>query len=61
VVEAVGALPARRHLQEAEAFFAAHPLPAAKQAIAQTTERMRQDVELWERIGGDVAGWLVSR
>ncbi len=61
VVEAVGQLPERRHLEEATAFFAAHPVPAARQAIAQTLERMRQDVALWERLGPAVARWLAAR
>ncbi|HEX8910298.1 MAG TPA: ERAP1-like C-terminal domain-containing protein, partial [Anaeromyxobacteraceae bacterium] len=61
VFEAVGQLPLRRHLDEATAFFAEHPVPAARQAIAQTLERMRQDVELWERIGPAVARWLEAR
>jgi puromycin-sensitive aminopeptidase len=61
VVEAVGQLPARRQLEEAEAFFQAHPVPAARQAIAQTLERMRQDVLLWERCGPEVAAWLARR
>jgi puromycin-sensitive aminopeptidase len=61
VVEAVGQLPERRHLDDATVFFAAHPVPAARQAIAQTLERMRQDVALWERIAPDVARWLAER
>ncbi len=61
VVEAVGQLPERRHLDEAAAFFAAHPIPAARQAIAQTLERMRQDVALWERAEGAVGRWLEGR
>jgi puromycin-sensitive aminopeptidase len=61
VVEAVAQLPERRHLEEAEAFFAAHPLPAAKQAIAQTLERMRQEVALWERAERAVGAWLAAR
>jgi len=61
VVEAVGQLPERRHLDEATAFFAAHPVPVARQAIAQTLERMRQDVALWDRIGPAVARWLAAR
>ena len=61
VVEAVGQLPERRHLEEASAFFAAREIPAAKQAIAQTLERMRQDVALWERAGKSVAVWLDRR
>jgi puromycin-sensitive aminopeptidase len=60
VVEATGALPGRRHLEEAGAFFALHPVTAARQAIAQTLERMAQDVALWERIGGEVAAWVAA-
>jgi puromycin-sensitive aminopeptidase len=61
VVEAVGQLPHRHHLEEAQAFFESHPVPAARQAIAQTLERMRQDVTLWERCGMDVSRWLAGR
>ena len=58
VVEGLGALTERRHLEELEAFFAAHPIPAARQAIAQTLERLRLEVALWERIGPAVEAWL---
>ena len=61
VVEAVGQLPTRRHLEEATAFFAEHQVAAARQAIAQTLERMRQDVALWERAEPAVARWLAAR
>jgi puromycin-sensitive aminopeptidase len=61
VVEAVGQLPERRQLDEASSFFAAHPIPAATQAIAQTLERMRQDVALWERAEPAVGKWLEGR
>src|SRR6266568_6338025 len=61
VVEAVGQLPARRHLEEATAFFAGHPVASARQAIAQTVERMRQEVALWERAEPAVARWLAAR
>jgi puromycin-sensitive aminopeptidase len=61
VVEAVALLPERRHLDEASAFFAAHPVPPARQAIAQTLERMRQEVALWERAEGSVGAWLERR
>src|SRR6266702_4044293 len=61
VVEAVGQLPARRHLVEATSFFAEHPVASARQAIAQTLERMRQDVTLWERAEPAVARWLAAR
>ena len=52
MIEAMGAFVKRRELEEAEAFFAAHPVDEARQAIAQTLERLGQDVDLWERIGG---------
>jgi puromycin-sensitive aminopeptidase len=61
VVEAVGHLPERRHLDEAAAFFAAHPVASARQAIAQTLERMRQEVALWERAERAVGEWLRER
>jgi puromycin-sensitive aminopeptidase len=61
VVEGMGTLVERRHLEEAEAFLAAHPLDEAKQAIAQTLERLRQDVELRERTGRAIGRWLASQ
>jgi puromycin-sensitive aminopeptidase len=61
VVEAVGQLPERRHLNEASAFFKERDIPAAKQATAQTLERMRQDVALWERSEAAVGAWLRAR
>jgi len=41
LVEALGNLPERRHLEEAEKFLAEHELAPARQAVAQTLERMR--------------------
>jgi puromycin-sensitive aminopeptidase len=61
VVEAMGSLVERRHLQEVEAFLGAHPLEEARQATAQTLERMRQDVELRERTQAAVGAWLRAR
>jgi puromycin-sensitive aminopeptidase len=61
IVEAIGQLPERRHVLEAEAHFAQHELPQAKMAIAQTLERMRQDAALWEKAGPDIAEWLRHR
>jgi puromycin-sensitive aminopeptidase len=58
VVEAIGQLPERRHLEEAEAFLSAHPMEPARQAIAQTLERMRQDVALYERLRPAIGAWL---
>ena len=61
VVESMGSLVERRHLEEADAFLAAHPLDEAKQAIAQTLERLRQDVELRERTGRAIGRWLSTQ
>jgi len=61
VVEGIGALVERRQLEESEAFLAAHPLEEARQAIAQTLERLRQDVELRERTQGAIGQWLARR
>ncbi|GAO02459.1 M1 family metallopeptidase [Anaeromyxobacter sp. PSR-1] len=58
VVEGLGALVERRELEEAEAFLAANPVEEARQAIAQTLERLRQDVELRERTTAQVGAWL---
>jgi puromycin-sensitive aminopeptidase len=58
VVEAMGALVERRHLHEAEAFLGAHPVDEARQATAQTLERLRQDVELRERTAEAIGRWL---
>jgi puromycin-sensitive aminopeptidase len=60
-VEALGALVERRHLDEAEAFLAAHPVEEARQASAQTLERLRQDVHLRERAAPAVRAWLAGR
>jgi puromycin-sensitive aminopeptidase len=61
IVEAMGALVERRELEEAEAFLAAHPVAEARQAIAQTLERLRQDVALRERTHAAIGRWLESR
>ncbi|MEI7704459.1 MAG: M1 family metallopeptidase [Deltaproteobacteria bacterium] len=61
VVEGIGAFTTRELLDEARAFLGARELPAARQAVAQTMERLSQDVELWERIGPEVARWLAAR
>ena len=61
VVEGLGAFTTRSGLEEARAFFASHDVPAARQGISQTLERLGQDVGLWERIGPAVGSWLASR
>jgi len=58
LIESLGALPERRHLEEVEAFLAAHPIPAAKQATSQTLERMRMDAALRERLMPEIKAWL---
>jgi len=61
LIEGLGALTERRQLEEMEAFFREHPVPAARQGIAQTLERLRLEVALWERIGPAVSAWLARR
>ena len=61
VVEALGQLPERRHLDEVTRFLAAHPVDAARQAATQTLERMAQDVALRERLMEPVGAWLRAR
>jgi len=58
LIEALGALPERRHLVAVQAFLEAHPVEGAKQAIAQTLERLRMDVALRERLVGEVGAFL---
>jgi puromycin-sensitive aminopeptidase len=61
VVEAIRALPERRHLEEARRFLGEHPIESARQAIAQTLEGMAQDVTLRERLRPAVHAWLRAR
>ncbi|HVR63702.1 MAG TPA: M1 family metallopeptidase [Polyangia bacterium] len=61
LVEALGVLPTRQHLATVEAFLAQHPIESAKQATAQTLERMRMDVTLREQLMPQVAAWLSRR
>ncbi|HEU4384479.1 MAG TPA: M1 family aminopeptidase [Anaeromyxobacteraceae bacterium] len=61
LVEAMGGLTERRHLEEARAFLKAHPVEPARQAAAQTLERLDQDVALRERCLPEVSRWLESR
>jgi len=61
VVEALGNLRERRHLDEVRAFLAAHPVAEAQQAAAQTLERLGQDVALRERLTPEVSVWLRGR
>jgi puromycin-sensitive aminopeptidase len=58
LVEGLGALPERKDLLAVEAFLAAHPIEGARQAVAQTLERMRMDVALRERLLPELEVWL---
>jgi puromycin-sensitive aminopeptidase len=61
VVEALGNLHTRAHLEQVRRFLASHPVPEAQQAVAQTLERLGQDVALRERLLPEVAAWLKAR
>jgi puromycin-sensitive aminopeptidase len=61
IVEAIGVLPERHHLEEARRFLGEHPVESARQAIAQTLERMAQDVALRERLRPAIEAWLRAR
>ena len=58
LIEALGSLPERRHLEEVEKFLAAQELSPARQAVAQTLERLRADVALRERLLPELAAFL---
>jgi puromycin-sensitive aminopeptidase len=58
LIEALSVLPERRHFEEVQSFLAAHPIDGAKQATAQTLERLRMDVALRERLAPQISAWL---
>jgi puromycin-sensitive aminopeptidase len=58
MVLSLGALRERKQYEEAKALLQAHPVPEAQQAMAQTLERLSQDVALRERAGPEVVAWL---
>jgi puromycin-sensitive aminopeptidase len=58
LIEALGSLPERRHLEEVEKFLGAHELSPARQAVAQTLERLRADVALRERLLPELGAFL---
>jgi puromycin-sensitive aminopeptidase len=58
LIESFSVLPERRHLTEVEAFLTQHPIDGAKQATAQTLERLHMDVALRERLMPQVGSWL---
>jgi puromycin-sensitive aminopeptidase len=61
VVEALGNLHTRAHLDAVREFLATHPVSEAQQAVAQTLERLGQDVALRERLLPEVTAWLRGR
>ncbi|MBS2031630.1 MAG: M1 family metallopeptidase [Deltaproteobacteria bacterium] len=60
VVEAVGAMPERRHYEAAKTFFEAHTSDAIKMAVAQTLERLDQDTALRDRCMAPLSAWLAK-
>jgi puromycin-sensitive aminopeptidase len=58
LVESLAVLPERRHLDEVRDFLAAHPVEGARQATAQTLERLQIDVALRERLMPELTRWL---
>ncbi|HSP79428.1 MAG TPA: hypothetical protein VLQ93_12910, partial [Myxococcaceae bacterium] len=61
VVESLGALREREHLEEAKALLSAQPVEAARQAMEQTLERLSQDVALRERAMSEVSTWMKTK
>jgi puromycin-sensitive aminopeptidase len=61
LIEAMSALPERRHLDQIRAFLGAHPVDGARQATAQTLERLQMDVTLRERLMPRIGEWLAAR
>ncbi|RKH47042.1 M1 family metallopeptidase [Corallococcus sicarius] len=61
VVEGMGLLRTREHLEQVKALLQANPIPEAQQATAQTLERLAQDVALRERVSPEVSAWLKRR
>jgi puromycin-sensitive aminopeptidase len=60
VVEGLGMLRERRHLEQAQALWAKHPADPVKQAWAQTLERLAQEVAFRERALPQTSQWLTS-
>ncbi len=58
LVEALGNLVEREHLDEVRQFLAEHPIESAQQATAQTLERLQTDVALRERLLPRLSAWL---
>ncbi|CAI7789960.1 unnamed protein product, partial [Closterium sp. NIES-54] len=47
--------------RDAEAFFAAHPVPAAAMELHRTLETIRARAAWLARDGDDIVGWLKSK
>jgi hypothetical protein len=60
VVEATGQLTTRAELEQARGLYASQPVEPVKAAVAQTLERLAEEVELGERAGPVLAKWLVG-
>jgi puromycin-sensitive aminopeptidase len=58
VVESMGALRERKHLDEVRNLLTGSPVEEAKQATEQTLEKLAQDVALRERAMPEVRAWL---
>ncbi|AKF83978.1 peptidase M1 [Myxococcus fulvus 124B02] len=58
IVESLGMLHTREHLDAVRTLLKEQPVNDAQQATAQTLERLSQDVELRERCGPEVSAWL---
>ena len=48
-------------LDDVEAFFGSHPVPAAERAIRQSLERVRLNIAWLERNRSELAGWFADR
>jgi puromycin-sensitive aminopeptidase len=60
LVEALGNLLEREHLDEVRRFLVEHPIESAQQATAQTLERLQTDVALRERLLPRLSAWLTG-
>lgn len=58
VVESLGSLRTRKQLEEVRELLSTQPLTEVQQAVAQTRERLEQDVALRERVLPTVASWV---
>ncbi|MFL5319436.1 MAG: M1 family metallopeptidase, partial [Myxococcaceae bacterium] len=61
VIESFGLLPDRSHFHSVKGFLTTHHVEALKAGIAQTLERMEQDVALRDRAMPELSSWLRAR